>query len=184
MQCADTSCNITIFGGEGGAGGTGGLIFGQGGAVGAAPLPIGSLQFVGYDPTYNNQIKPNGDGLTYPDDNNPSKPYAIPGTVVSGVVLPAGTSVGRFGYPGGSYLAPSGTYFAQLSLPPSSAVAPYFSYVVADPTRLPVGYSIEQSQVAPWFGQPGGGVQYRIIGPDGKDASVQALLDSGYLVAT
>src|ERR1700722_14128746 len=43
------------------------------------------------------------------------------------------------------------------------------------------GYHIEQSQAAPWFHQPGGGTQYRIIGPDGKDAPVDALLESGYL---
>jgi hypothetical protein len=53
--------------------------------------------------------------------------------------------------------------------------------VVADPANLPRGYHIEQSQVAPWFHQPGGGIQYRIIGPDGKSAVVQALIDSGYL---
>ena len=53
--------------------------------------------------------------------------------------------------------------------------------VVADPTALPPGYNIEQSQAAPWCGQPGGGIQYRIIGPTGNDASFQSLLDSGYL---
>lgn len=48
--------------------------------------------------------------------------------------------------------------------------APYFEYVVADPAKLPASFHIEQSQVASWFGQPGGGVQYRITGPDGRDA--------------
>jgi hypothetical protein len=35
--------------------------------------------------------------------------------------------------------------------------------------------------VAPWFHQPGGGIQFRVIGPDGKDAPVDALVESGYL---
>jgi hypothetical protein len=43
------------------------------------------------------------------------------------------------------------------------------------------GGGIKQSEVAPWFHQPGGGRQYRVIGPDGKNAEVDALLDSGYL---
>ena len=111
----------------------------------------------------------------------PTKPYAVPGTVIPDANLQPGTVIGRFGYPGGAYLAPDGTPFAQLALPPDSALKPYYQYVVKDPTRLPPGYHIEQSQVAPWFHQPGGGIQYRVIGPDGKDASVDALLDSEYL---
>jgi hypothetical protein len=60
-------------------------------------------------------------------------------------------------------------------------VAPYFQFVVANPSALPAGFSVEQSQAASWFGQPGGGIQYRVIGPNGRDAPVQALLDSGFL---
>ncbi len=60
-------------------------------------------------------------------------------------------------------------------------MAPYFEYVVVDSTKLPPGYRIGQSQVAAWFGQPGGGIQYRITGPDGNDAPVQALLTAGFL---
>lgn len=179
-QCSNPVCTLTA-GGVGGVGGAGGLLFGQSGLVGAGPVALDSRFLVGYTPTYNNQIGPNGNGLVYPDDTDPSKPYAIPGTVVPGVDLPAGAVLSRWGYPGGSYLAPTNTYFAQLALPPGSAVAPFFEYVVADPTALPAGFSIEQSQVAAWFAQPGGGIQYRIIGPNGTDASVQALLDSGYL---
>ena len=41
---------------------------------------------------------------------------------------------------------------------------------------------IEQSQVAPYYGQPGGGIQYRItFGGQEIPGGVQALLDSGYL---
>ncbi|WP_152967091.1 glycohydrolase toxin TNT-related protein, partial [Mycobacterium heckeshornense] len=36
-------------------------------------------------------------------------------------------------------------------------------------------------QAAPWFHQPGGGTQYRIIAPPGEEASVEALVDCGYL---
>jgi hypothetical protein len=104
------------------------------------------------------------------------------GTVVPDAELPSGTHLARFGYPGGAWLSPEATPFAELALPPGSALKPYFEYVVVDdPTKLPPGFHIEQSQVAPWFHQPGGGIQYRVIGPDGADAPVQALIDSGFL---
>lgn len=182
MQCTqgESTCAVATVGGAGGSGGSGGL-FGRAGMGGAAPLPLDSRLFVGYSAVYNSQVRPDGGGLVYPDDNDPTKPYAIPGTVVPDVQLPVGVALSRFGYAGGSYLATDGSFFAQLALPPSSSVAPYFEYVVADPTKLPDGHQIEQSQVAPWFGQPGGGMQYRITGPDGRDASVQVLLTAGFL---
>ncbi|MGE2736071.1 TNT domain-containing protein [Mycolicibacterium vaccae] len=148
------------------------------------PLPAvpDSPLFDGYDPIPPGPEFISADGsLIYPDDSLPSKPYAIPGTVVPDAQLPAGTELGRFGYPGGTYLAPEGTPFAELSLPPDSAAKPYFRYVVADPTALPPGWRIEQSQAAPWFHQPGGGTQYRIIAPPGSEPSVDSLRQSGYL---
>jgi Tuberculosis necrotizing toxin len=151
---------------------------------GAPPpsLPPDHPLFHGYHPVDPGPEFTSSDGsLIYPDDTLPSKPYAVPGTVIPDVHLPAGTALGRFGFPGGSYLAPEGTPFAQLALPPGSATKPYYQYFVEDPAKLPPGYHIEQSQVAPWFKQPGGGTQYRVIGPDGKDATVDALVESGYL---
>lgn len=146
------------------------------------PLPPDSPLFEGYDPIPLGPEFTNADGsLIYPDDSLPSKPYAIPGTVVPDVQLSAGTELGRFGYPGGTYLAPEGTPFAELSLPPDSAAKPYFRYVVDDPTALPPGWRIEQSQAAPWFHQPGGGPQFRVIAPEGVQGSTQTLVDWGFL---
>jgi hypothetical protein len=101
--------------------------------------------------------------------------------VVPDARLEAGTVIDRFGYPGGAWLSPEGTPFLERALPPDSATKPYFTYVVEDPTKLPPGWQIEQSVVAPWFDQPGGGVQFRIIAPEGERPSVQTLLDWGYL---
>ncbi len=82
------------------------------------PLPSDSPLFRGYHPIEPGPEFTRADGsLIYPDDSLPSKPYAIPSTVIPDAHLPAGTELGRFGYPGGSYLAPEGTPFAQLSLP-------------------------------------------------------------------
>lgn len=146
------------------------------------PLPADSPIFEGYNPTPPGPQFTNPDGgLIYPDDSLPNKPYAIQGTVIDNAQLPEGTAIDRFGYPGGAYLSPDGVPFAERALPPDSATKPYFQYVVADPSKLPPGWRIEESQVAPWFHQPGGGTQYRIIAPDSERPSTQALVDSGFL---
>ncbi|MFA4083611.1 TNT domain-containing protein [Mycobacteroides salmoniphilum] len=146
------------------------------------PLPPDHSLFEGYHPTDPGPKYTNVDGsLRYPDASDPSKPYAVTGTVVDSAQLPKGTVLGRFGFPGGEWLAPEGTPFAKLALPPESALKPYFEYVVSDPTKLPPGWRIEESQVAPWFNQPGMGPQYRIIGPPGVRPNVEFLEDSGFL---
>ena len=148
----------------------------------ATPLPADSPLFHGYEPAPLGPEFRNPDGsLIYPDSSVSSKPYAVPSTVVANAELPVGTALDRFGHPGGAWLSPDGTPFVERALPPDSATKPYHQYVVNDPTKLPPGYHIEQSKAAPWFDQPGGGIQYRIIGPDGRDAPVQDLLDSQYL---
>jgi hypothetical protein len=146
------------------------------------PLPHDSPLFDGYHPVAPGPEFTAADGsLIYPDENLASKPYAIPGTVVPDAQIPQGTVIDRFGSPGGAYLAPEGTPFAERALPPDSALKPYCQYVVEDPTKLPPGWRIEQSQAAPWFHQPGGGTQYRIVAPEGEQPSVQELLDWGFL---
>jgi Tuberculosis necrotizing toxin len=146
------------------------------------PLPPDSPLFENYQPTPPGpQFTTADGGLIYPDDSLPTKPYALPGTVIPEVRLPEGTVVDRFGHPGGSWMSPEGVPFAERSLPPSSVEKSYYQYVVADPAKLPPGYTIERSLAAPWFGQPGGGVQYRILDPDGNNASIQDLIDAQYL---
>lgn len=178
VRCAqgDATCTFTVAGGSGGKGGSGGLFFGADGRNGAQALPPDSPLLVGYIPVNNAEVTVIGLPASYPD------PYYIPGTVVPDVTLPKGVVLSRFGYPTGNFLAGGGSFFAQLALSPISAVFPYFEYVVADPARLPVGIQIEQSQVAPYYGQPGGGIQYRItFGGQEIPGGVQALIDSGYL---
>ncbi|MGB3520739.1 MAG: TNT domain-containing protein, partial [Mycobacterium sp.] len=146
------------------------------------PLPTDSPLFEGYHPIEPGpQFTDSAGRLIYPDDSLASKPYAIPGTVIPDADLTAGTELGRFGSEYGGYMAPEGTPFAELSLPPESATMPYLRYVVNDPTALPPGWHIEQSQTAPWFHQPGGGTQFRIIDEFGDTGSVEELIRSGFL---
>ncbi|WP_374023672.1 TNT domain-containing protein [Mycobacterium sp. HNNTM2301] len=147
------------------------------------PLPPEHELFNGYHPAEPGPEFTHPDGsLSYPDDTLATKPYAVPGTVIPDAHLEPGTILGRFGSPYGAYLAPEGTPFAELSLPSESAVKPYYEYAVGDPSHLPPGWHIEQSEVAPWFHQPGGGQQFRIIKPDGTNGTVFELERYGVLV--
>lgn len=146
------------------------------------PLPADHPLFEGYSPVEPGPEFTNADGsLIYPDHTLPSKPYAIPGTVIPDVRLPAGFEMGRFGYQGGAWMCPEGTPFSELSLPPDSALKPYFKYVVDDPAMLPPGWHVEQSKAAPWFHQSGGGTQYFILDENGEPGEVEKLVQFGFL---
>jgi hypothetical protein len=96
-----------------------------------------------------------------------------------------GDVLDRFGPPDGRYLSPDGTTFAERAIPPRSLdpFAPnlgYHRYEVIRRFDAPTGY------VAPWFGQPGQGLQVFIDGtrfPEAGDArvNVEWLLENGYL---
>ncbi len=146
------------------------------------PLAGDSPLFDGYYPYDPGPEFTNADGsLVYPDDSSPAKPYAIPGTVESTPRIEAGRVLSRWGSDYGGWLAPEGTNFAELSLPPGSALKPFYQYIVNDPSALPPGWQFEQSRAAPWFHQPGGGHQFRIIRPDGTTGSVRELEMFGFL---
>jgi hypothetical protein len=146
------------------------------------PLPHDAPIFDGYHPHEPGPQFTNPDGsLIYPDDALPEHVYAVPGTVVPNAHLTPGTIIDRFGSPFGGWLSPEGVPFAERALPPDSAFKPYYQYVVRDPTALQPGWRIEESQAAPWFQQPGGGTQFRIIKPDGSTGSVRDLLRQGVL---
>ncbi|WP_167305437.1 TNT domain-containing protein [Mycolicibacterium neoaurum] len=119
--------------------------------------------------------------LIYPDENDPSKPYAIPGTIrdltPDDIKNLDGTILDRVGHPGGKWLAPEGADYGERALPPSSLEKDYYRYRVNADNPLPPGWTIEESRVAPWFGQPGGGLQYRIVAPKGERPNILELLE-------
>ncbi|MHC6054433.1 two-partner secretion domain-containing protein [Ralstonia solanacearum] len=87
------------------------------------------------------------------------------------VTLNAGFQFDRYGYPGGSFVAPVGTPFGERALPSSyEATKPYFQYEVLRP--IP---GVMQSKILPWFGQIGTGMQFEL------PKSVQWYLDNGFL---
>ncbi|MDR6644565.1 filamentous hemagglutinin [Luteibacter sp. 1214] len=87
--------------------------------------------------------------------------------------IAVGTRLDRYGDTAGSFLSPVGTTYEQRALAPGTRANPYSEYEVIKP--LPV----IQGEIAPAFGQSGGGVQMLPNLP-GK-VNVQWLLDNGYL---
>lgn len=96
----------------------------------------------------------------------PNRGFA--GTPAQATLRP-GAIVDRYGGSSGTFLAPEATPFAMRSLPASSATKPLNVYKVLKPIEVDAG------KVAPWFGQPGGGMQYDL------PKTVQELIESGHL---
>ncbi|HHS7119926.1 TPA: glycohydrolase toxin TNT-related protein [Yersinia enterocolitica] len=67
--------------------------------------------------------------------------------------IPVGTRLDRYGEPNGSFLAPKGTPYEQRALAPGAKAEKYYEYEVIKP--LPA----IRGEIAPAFGQLGGGVQ-------------------------
>jgi RHS repeat-associated protein len=84
-------------------------------------------------------------------------------------VLIPGTRIDRYGREGGTFVSPEGTPFPMRALPPESLDAPYTVYEVLKPIPVDSGY------IAPWFGQPGGGIQHEL------PRSVADLIQDGFL---
>ncbi|WP_027941053.1 TNT domain-containing protein [Amycolatopsis taiwanensis] len=75
--------------------------------------------------------------------------------------LVPGQVIDRFGSNGGRFFSPFGAPFSQRALPPSSLdtldQAHPFGYHVF---RVIAPFTVQAGTSAPWFGQPGGGLQY------------------------
>lgn len=93
------------------------------------------------------------------------------------VTLTPGTQVDRYGLEYGTYLSPSGTPYEARALAPGSKADGYSSYTVQKP------FKVESADVVSAFGQPGGGVQYRVLSPEGVSIKVNVdyLIKNGYL---
>lgn len=87
----------------------------------------------------------------------------------------------RYGDPSGGYMSNAGDTFEMRALPGTPKGAPnnYTTTIGKDNKSL----NVEEADIAPWFDQPGGGKQYRLIDPSGKVAkySVELAKRDGYL---
>jgi hypothetical protein len=101
------------------------------------------------------------------------------------LTLLPGQRIDRFGSEFGSFLAPEGSPYGSRSIPPASlnsnpaAGCNYHDYRVLRPFRVDAG------PIAPWFGQPGLGLQYQLdatlVPGAPTPINVMWLLDNGYL---
>lgn len=74
----------------------------------------------------------------------------------------------RIGNERGRYFSIEGTPFRERALPPGTLRD---TYATMDLTSLPPNARIEVSRIAPAFGQPGGGLQIRILDMDSPDGN-------------
>lgn len=89
---------------------------------------------------------------------------AVPGTETTATLKP-GYLFDRFGQPTGTYGSPLGTTYGERALMPGTFSKNYYVFEVIKELN------VEKSLVMPWFGQAGGGVQFRFNAP------LQKLLD-------
>ncbi|SHJ41911.1 Protein of unknown function [Clostridium amylolyticum] len=98
--------------------------------------------------------------------------------------LEPGKVIDRFGNPSnGYYLSPEGVKYEQRALAPHCEKLDYHKYKVI----LPL--DVESGIIAPWFDQPGGGIQYFTSNQvldfrsgNMVEATVENLLDIGYII--
>ncbi|KQM63573.1 MULTISPECIES: glycohydrolase toxin TNT-related protein [unclassified Sphingomonas] len=76
--------------------------------------------------------------------------------------LSAKTKLDRYGGEGGGYMSPSGESFPSRAMRGDPPTDPPNLYTVRK--DMPVA----EADIAPWFDQPGGGKQYRLVHPDGS----------------
>jgi len=105
---------------------------------------------------------------TTPVDWPPNRGF-MPGEGNPSSVLP-GNLVDRYGGTGGSFLSPAGTPASARSLAPGTTFRPLNTYKVMKP------FEVDAGRVAPWFGQPGEGIQY-----DLGMRTIQDMIDGFYL---
>jgi len=86
------------------------------------------------------------------------------------LILPPGTRIDRYGSEYGTFVCPEGVPYEMRSLAPGSETKPYNVYEVEKSVEVLSG------EIAPWFDQPGGGVQYVF------DRSIRELIEAGILI--
>ena len=84
-------------------------------------------------------------------------------------VLQPGTRIDRYGSDFGLFTSPEGIPYEMRAVAPGTDLKPYSVFEVVEPINVKAG------EIAPWFDEPGGGIQYLL--PD----TVDELLDRGVL---
>lgn len=75
------------------------------------------------------------------------------------ITLESRTRIDRYGYEGGTFVSPEGIPYGMRALAPGTDKKPYTVYEVVKPVEVQAG------KIAPWFDEPGMGVQYEFSRP-------------------
>ncbi|WP_256324602.1 glycohydrolase toxin TNT-related protein [Selenomonas ruminantium] len=108
-----------------------------------------------------NKYKETFDNSTFYNQKNgkviwPENDGAVFGTTKS-VTLTKGYQIDRFGKETGYYVSPKDmSYESRYLRPRTKELTPYTQYEVLKPIKA------EGSVIAPWFNQPGGGIQFKL----------------------
>ena len=89
--------------------------------------------------------------------------------VPKNVILEPGTKIDRYGSDYGTFTSPEGIPYEQRAVAPGTDLKPYSVFEIVEPLEVKAG------KVAPWFNEPGGGIQYLL--PN----SVDKLLDDNII---
>ncbi len=109
----------------------------------------------------------------------------VPGTQVVRN-MQKGQLIDRFGRPDGTFLSPRDTPFPKRALTPESIGHRLPNHPAGQPFeyhqyRVLKPFPVEAAKVAPAFGQPGGGWQFRVLPHNGTDIDVEWLVRHHYL---
>jgi hypothetical protein len=116
--------------------------------------------------------QPRNPNMDYPGEGPPVEwppNFGFRGTPTT-ITLEPGERIDRFGGPSGTFAAPEGLPFAQRSIPEEARSRDYYRYEVVKP--IP---GVKAGTTVPWFGQPGGGMQYQM------PQNFQQLEQQGYI---
>ncbi|MBT0552589.1 TNT domain-containing protein [Riemerella anatipestifer] len=144
--------------------------------VGKIPkIEVGPLVSEGYIPNKPTDLFDRNPNLAREINMNPDGSWRYPpnngalGDEVN-LTLKPGTYVDRFGTEGGKFVSPAGTGYGARALPPGSFNNDYNLYKI----NMPI--NVKASVVAPYFGNPGLGTQYRFSEP------IYKLIEKGVLI--
>ena len=121
--------------------------------------------------------------IKYPGEHGDSNTNGFTDGKSHDIILMPGTLIDRYGSgPRGRYFSPAGSSFESRALPPYLKNESPTTYWVLKP------FMVKSGEIAPWFGQPGGGIQY-FTGYEIWDdefnewveANVESLMGNGYI---
>jgi hypothetical protein len=134
------------------------------------------------DEFWDQYVRETPDGRYPTDWNWPPDDGKVPGSEV--YLEPSDAPpMDRIGGSGGTYFTDEGAPMSERSLPPDrlNFDRTHWEIDSAHPDLASGDVRIERSEVAPWFGQEGGGNQYRFLDGEGNAIPQQELMDRGII---